>query len=160
PRDAFVLIRGDFTQKGEKVERGVPAVFPPIPADSPKNRLALARWLVRPDHPLTARVAVNRLWAQMFGHGIVRSIGDLGTQGDLPSHPELLDWLASEFVGEGWDIKRIMRTIALSSTYRQSSTVRPSKADPHNRLLAYMPRFRLSAEELRDSALSIAGLLN
>jgi hypothetical protein len=178
PRPAYVLIRGDFLQKGEKVERGVPAVFPRLPPDAPNNRLGLARWLVRPDHPLTARVAVNRLWAQMFGHGIVQSIGDLGTQGDFPSHPELLDWLASEFLlpsprergrgGEGeaapvgWDVKRMLRTIALSATYQQSSAFTPSsvKLDRHNRLLARMPRYRLSAEELRDSALAIAGLLN
>jgi Protein of unknown function (DUF1553)/Protein of unknown function (DUF1549)/Planctomycete cytochrome C len=168
PRPAFVLLRGDFTKKGDKVERGVPAIFPPVPTDAPNNRLGLARWLVRPDHPLTARVAVNRLWAQMFGNGIVHTIADFGTQGDLPSHPELLDWLAAEFLdptlarGPGWDVKRILRTIALSATYRQSSAFMPDgvKRDPQNRLLSRMPRFRLSAEELRDSALSIAGLIN
>jgi Protein of unknown function (DUF1553)/Protein of unknown function (DUF1549)/Planctomycete cytochrome C len=162
PRPAYVLIRGDFLHRGEKVERGVPAAFPPLPAGAPNNRLGLARWLVRPDHPLTARVAVNRLWAQMFGHGIVPTIADLGTQGDFPSHPELLDWLAAEFVGKGWNVKEMLRTMALSATYQQSSAFTPDRAklDPHNRLLARMPRYRLSAEDLRDSALSIAGLLN
>jgi hypothetical protein len=184
PRPAFVLIRGDFQHRGQQVGRGVPAAFPPLPPDAPNNRLGLARWLVRPDHPLTARVAVNRLWAQMFGQGIVQSIADFGTQGDFPSHAELLDWLASEFIlpsfsgrgaaserrgvtppwrdKEAWDVKRILRTIALSATYQQASTFTPggAKIDPHNRLLARMPRYRLSAEELRDSALEIAGLLN
>jgi hypothetical protein len=180
PGAVYVLIRGDFQNKGEKVERGVPAAFPALPGDAPNNRLGLARWLVRPDHPFTARVAVNRLWAQMFGSGIVQSIADFGTQGDFPSHSELLGWLASEFIlpsasgkkaggktaaVRGWDIKRILRTIALSATYQQASTVTPTrdngaKIDPHNRLLARMPRFRLSAEELRDSALETSGLLN
>ncbi len=178
PRPAHVLIRGDFLQKGERVERDVPAIFGPLPKDAPANRLGLARWLVSPEHPLTARVTVNRLWSQMFGHGIVRTLGDFGTQGDYPSHPELLDWLASDFLlpspargggagGEGaapraWDVKRLLRTICLSSTYQQSSVYRTDavKVDPHNRLLAFMPRYRLGAEELRDSALAISGLLN
>lgn len=163
PRPAHVLLRGDFQQKGEKVAPGVPSVFPPLPKGTPRNRLALARWLVHPDHPLTARVTVNRLWAQMFGTGIVRTIGDFGTQGDYPSHPELLDWLAMRFVASGWDVKAVLRTIALSNTYQQSSLVRAGSAlkiDPHNRLLSRMPRFRLTAEEIRDNALSIAGLLS
>jgi hypothetical protein len=169
PRPAFVLIRGDFTKRGEQVERGVPAIFPPLPDGAPNNRLGLARWLTRPDHPLTPRVTVNRLWAQMFGNGIVRSIADFGTQGEPPWHPELLDWLASEFVhpsssarASPWDIKHMLRTIALSATYRQSSAIPASSAkrDPHNRLLSHMPRYRIGAEELRDRALSIAGLLN
>ncbi|MBM3997848.1 MAG: DUF1553 domain-containing protein, partial [Planctomycetes bacterium] len=162
PRPAFVLIRGDFLTKGEKVDRGVPSAFGPMPKDVPLNRLGLARWLVRSDHPLTARVAVNRLWAQMFGHGIVRSVGDFGTQGEFPSHRELLDWLANEFVASGWNVKHMMRTIALSATYRQSSNFTPGaeRVDPQNRLLARMPRFRLTAEEMRDSALASAGVLN
>jgi hypothetical protein len=160
PRPAYVLIRGDFEQRGEKVERGVPAAFGPLPADAPSNRLGLARWLVSPDNPLTPRVEANRLWAQMFGHGIVRSIGDFGTQGDFPSHPQLLDWLASEFVRNGWNVKAMLRLIANSATYQQSSAFTSSLRDPHNRLLSRMPRYRLGAEELRDSALSIAGLLN
>ncbi len=174
PRPAHVLIRGDFLQKGERVERGVPAALPALPKDTPANRLGLARWLVSPEHPLTARVTVNRMWAQMFGQGIVRSPGDFGSQGDYPSHPELLDWLAVEFrqgdretgrqgdKGNSWDVKRLLRTIALSATYQQSSVYRADavKLDPHNRLLSFTPRYRLSAEELRDSALTISGLLN
>lgn len=121
PRDAYVLIRGDFQKRGEKVEREIPAIFPPLREDAPRNRLGLATWLVNPEHPLTARVAVNRLWAQMFGFGLVRSIGDFGTQGELPSHPELLDWLASEYIASGWDTKAMLRQMAQSATYRQSS---------------------------------------
>lgn len=163
PRPAYVLLRGEFDKKGEKVERAVPAVFPPLPGDAPNTRLGLARWLVRPDHPLTARVAVNRLWAQLFGTGIVKTIGDFGTQGEMPSHPELLDWLALDFVSSGWDVKTLLKKIALSNTYQQSSVIVPgaaSKMDPNNRLLSRAPRFRLSAEEIRDSALAISGLLS
>ncbi len=160
PRPAFVLFRGDFQQKREPVGRAVPTVFPPLPADAPRNRLGLARWLVSPEHPLTARVAVNRLWAQMFGSGLVRTLGDFGSQGDYPSHPELLDWLATEFVRTGWDVKALLKTIALSNVYQQSSAYRMEKSDPDNRLLYRAPRFRLSAEEVRDGALAIAGLLS
>lgn len=160
PRPAYVLFRGDFQQKGEKVGRGVPAVFPPMPKDAPNNRLGLAKWLVHPDHPLTARVAANRLWAQMFGSGIVRTIGDFGSQGDYPSHPELLDWLATDFVRTGWHVKGLLKTIAMSNTYRQSSAHRMEKTDPANRLLYCAPRFRLSAEEIRDNALAVSGLLS
>jgi len=162
PRPAYVLVRGDFLHKGEKVKRAVPAVFPPFSTTEPDNRLGLARWLVSPEHPLTARVAVNRFWAQMFGTGIVKTIGDFGVQGEAPSHPELLDWLAVEFMEKGWDVKHILRTIALSSAYRQSSAFPEElpSTDPHNRLLSRMPRFRLSAEEVRDNALAIAGLLS
>jgi hypothetical protein len=160
PRPAHVLIRGEFNNKGEKVGRAVPAVLPPLPKGAPNNRLGLARWLVSRDHPLTARVTVNRLWAQMFGTGIVRSLGDFGSQGDYPSHPELLDWLAVEFMESGWDVKKMLKTIALSNTYRQSSAYRLEKADPDNRLLYRAPRYRLSAEEVRDSALAISGLLS
>jgi len=174
PRPAFVLLRGDFLKKGEKVDRAIPAIFPPLPDGEPNNRLGLARWLVRPDHPLTARVAVNRFWAQLFGTGLVKTIGDFGTQGELPPHPELLDWLATEFSssrptgGEGpgvrgWNVKGILKKIALSNTYQQSSLVTTglaSKVDPNNRLLSRAPRFRLSAEEIRDSALAISGLLS
>lgn len=172
PRPAHVLIRGDFQQRGERVEPGVPSRLGPMPKGAPPNRLGLASWLVSPDHPLTARVAVNRLWAQLFGQGIVRTLGDFGTQGDYPSHPELLDWLAIEFMHDGhtvkpaaarpWDIKRMLRTLARSAAYRQASRSRKDAAaiDPSNRLLAFMPRHRLDAEELRDSALAISGLLN
>jgi len=161
PRDAFVLIRGDFLQKGEKVIRDVPAIFPRLPEGQPKDRLALARWLVSGEHPLTARVAVNRLWSQMFGIGLVKTRNDFGTQGELPSHPELLDYLAVEFVNCGWDTKALLKKIALSSVYRQSSAfgTEAIDADPHNRLLYRAPRFRLTAEELRDNALAISGLL-
>lgn len=161
PRDAYVLIRGDFQKRGEKVEREVPGIFPPLREDAPRNRLGLATWLVSPEHPLTARVAVNRLWAQMFGVGLVRSIGDFGTQGELPSHPELFDWLAGEYVASGWDTKAMLRQMALSATYRQSSDfpVQSSDVDPHNRLLSRAARFRHHAEQVRDNALAVAGLL-
>jgi hypothetical protein len=172
PRPAHVLLRGDFQKKGEKVDRAVPSVFPPLPEGAPNNRLGLARWLVRPDHPLTARVAVNRFWAQLFGVGLVKTIGDFGTQGEYPSHPELLDWLALEFAESpgtavpgpsSWNIKAILKKIALSNTYQQSSVVLDGPAnriDPNNRLLSRAPRFRLSAEDIRDSALSVSGLLS
>jgi hypothetical protein len=163
PRPAYVLLRGDFLERGEKVGRAVPEILPPLSEGAPNNRLGLARWLVHPDHPLTARVAVNRFWAQTFGSGIVASIGDFGSQGEFPSHPELLDWLATEFVSCGWDVKAILRKIVLSNTYQQASAVTPGRAaqiDPHNRLLSRAPRFRLSAEEIRDSALAISGLLS
>jgi hypothetical protein len=160
PRPAYVLYRGDFQQKREQVERGVPAIFPPLPSGVANNRLGLARWLVSRDHPLTARVAVNRLWAQMFGAGLVRTLGDFGSQGEYPSHPELLDWLATEFVRSGWDVKALLKAMTLSNTYRQSSVYRIEKADPDNRLLYRAPRYRLSAEEVRDSALAMAGLLS
>jgi hypothetical protein len=162
PRQAHILIRGDFQQRGEKVERKVPSIFPPLPKDAPRNRLGLAQWLVSPEHPLTARVAVNRLWAQMFGTGLVKTIGDFGTQGQLPSHPELLDWLATEYIASGWDTKAMLKKIALSATYRQSSTLplKVPEVDPENRLLSRAPRFRLSAEGVRDNALAIAGLLS
>ncbi len=162
PRPAHVLIRGDFQKRGEKVERDVPGIFPPLPGSAPKNRLGLALWLTSPEQPLTARVAVNRLWAQMFGTGLVKTIGDFGTQGELPSHPELLDWLATEYVASGWDTKALLKLMALSATYRQSSEL-PLKVpdvDPNNRLLYRAARFRLSAEELRDNALAIGGLLS
>lgn len=161
PPAAHVLLRGDFLHKGEKVARALPAILPPLPKDAPNNRLGLARWLVQADQPLTARVAVNRFWAQLFGTGIVKTIGDFGVQGEAPSHPELLDWLAVEFVEKGWDVKHIMRMIVLSNTYRQASGFPEElpKADPYNRLLSRMPRFRLTAEEVRDNALAVSGLL-
>jgi hypothetical protein len=162
PRPAYVLLRGDFMRKGERVERGVPALFPPLPDGAPANRLGLARWLVRPDHPLTARVAVNHLWAQVFGQGIVRTGADFGTQGEFPSHPELLDRLAVDFVQSGWDVKAMLRKIVRSATYQQSAEHTPlgTKLDPANRLLHRSPRYRLAAEELRDNALAVSGLLN
>jgi Protein of unknown function (DUF1553)/Protein of unknown function (DUF1549)/Planctomycete cytochrome C len=162
PRDAYVLIRGDFQKRGEKVKRDVPGIFPPLPRGASRNRLGLAKWLVSPGHPLTARVAVNRLWAQMFGVGLVRTVGDFGTRGELPSHPELLDWLATEYIASGWDTKAMLKRMALSATYRQSSNlpVKVPDVDPSNRLLYRAARFRHGAEQIRDNALAIAGLLS
>ncbi len=121
PRKAHVLIRGQYDNPGEEVQPGVPAVFPPIPEDVPNNRLGFAQWLVNPQHPLTARVAVNRIWQKHFGQGLVRTTEDFGSQGDRPSHPELLDWLAVEFVESGWNMKAMHKLIVMSATYRQSS---------------------------------------
>jgi mono/diheme cytochrome c family protein len=161
PKDAFVLIRGQYDKHGDKVTRGTPAFLPPLPKDAPLNRLGLARWLTEPNHPLTARVYVNRLWQQLFGVGIVKTAEDFGAQGEWPSHPELLDWLATRFVADGWDIKKALRRIVLSSTYRQSSRITPELVarDPENRLLARGPRFRLDAEMIRDQAMALSGLL-
>jgi hypothetical protein len=160
PRDTFVLVRGEYDKRGEKVTAGTPAVFPPMPAGMPANRFGLARWLVDPAHPLTARVAVNRAWQLHFGTGLVRTAEDFGTQGEFPSHPELLDWLAVEF-RKDWDLKRLHKLIVTSATYRQSSRVTKEllARDPGNRLLARFPRYRLSAEMVRDQALFVSGLL-
>ncbi len=162
PRETFVLERGDYRNKREKVEPGVPSALPALPKDAPLNRLTLAKWLVDPANPLTARVAVNRYWQMYFGTGIVKTAEDFGTQGERPSHPELLDWLATEFVRTGWDIRAMQRLIVTSATYRQSSRVTPQllERDPENRLLARGPRFRLPAEMVRDNALASSGLLN
>ena len=161
PRATFILERGAYDKKGEQVFPNVPAVLPPLPKDAPANRLALAEWLVDGRHPLTARVMVNRLWQQHFGIGLVKTSENFGSQGDPPSHPELLDWLATEFVASGWDIKHMQRLMVLSAAYRQSSKVRPDllEKDPENRLLAHGPRFRLDAESIRDSVLAISGML-
>ena len=161
PRETAILIRGAWDKPGEKVSAGVPAKLPPLPADAPKNRLSLARWVVDPANPLTARVAVNRAWQTLMGTGLVKTVEDFGTQGDLPSHPELLDWLATEFVRTGWDVKALHRLIVTSGTYRQSSKVTPQliERDPENRLLARGPRYRLSSLLLRDQALAASGLL-
>ncbi|MCA9146683.1 MAG: DUF1553 domain-containing protein, partial [Planctomycetales bacterium] len=160
-RQAHLLIRGEYDKKGEPVEPGVPSVFPALPEDAPKNRLALAKWLVDPDHPLTARVTVNRLWQQIFGLGIVRTTEDFGSQGEWPSHPKLLDWLAVEFVESGWDVKQLIKLMVMSATYRQSTEVLPLalEKDPENRLLSRGPRFRMDAEMIRDNALFVSGLL-
>lgn len=162
PRETFVLARGDYRNQTEKVQPGVPAVLPPLPEGAPRNRLTLARWLVDPAHPLTSRVAVNRFWESYFGHGIVKTIEDFGVQGEPPVHPELLDWLATEFVRTGWDVRAMQRLIVTSATYRQESRVKPAllEADPENRLLARGPRLRLPAEMIRDTALAASGLLN
>jgi hypothetical protein len=161
PKPAFMLKRGEYDQKGEKVGRAVPAFLPPLPPTAPVNRLGLAQWLVAPNHPLTARVAVNRFWLQVFGTGIVKTAEDFGTQGEPPSHPELLDWLAIQFRDEGWDVKRLMKRFVMSAAYRQSSRVTPETLakDPANRLYARGPRFRLDAEMLRDQAFFVSGLL-
>lgn len=159
---AHVAIKGDYRSPGVEVQPTTLAVLPPLPADAPRNRLTLARWLVSSDNPLTARVTVNRLWQDLFGRGLVKSSDDFGTQGERPSHPELLDWLASDFRDHGWSVKRTIRTIVTSATYRQSSHARPelTDKDPDNVLLARQSRVRLEAESIRDSALAASGLLN
>jgi hypothetical protein len=162
PRETYILTRGEYDKPGRRVEPGVPASLPPLPADAPRNRLALAQWLVDPDNPLTARVAVNRVWAMFFGEGLVRTTEDFGAQGAPPTHPELLDWLAVDFVESGWDVKRLVRTIVASSVYRQSSRVTGEQEarDPANRLLSRAPRLRFPAEIARDQALAASGLLH
>ena len=180
PRETFVLVRGDFRTKGEKVAPTTPAFLPPLPTGS-TNRLSLARWLMTREHPLTARVTVNRFWATFFGTGLVKTVNDFGSQGEWPSHPELLDWLATQFRDGGsidlrqvknprskqnlvpaWDVKALVRLLVTSATYRQSGSVTPEKLehDPYNRLLTRGPRLRLDAEFIRDNALAVAGLLN
>ena len=161
PRPTHVLIRGAYDQKGERVGPGTPAALPALPVDAPQNRLGLARWMTSPDHPLTARVAVNAIWQLLFGAGLVETPEDFGVRGALPSHPELLDWLAREFVASGWDTKAMVRLLVTSKTYRRASAVTPELAelDPSNRLLARGPRFRLQAELIRDLALASGDLL-
>ena len=168
-----VQLRGNWQSLGDEVKEATPAVFNPLPANEPKNRLTMAKWLVSRDNPLTARVAVNRLWESLFGTGIVRSSEEFGSQGDLPFHPELLDWLAAELMDSGWDIKHLLKLMVTSEAYQQSSSfvVRPSGRsdglkpelqtdDPDNRLLARGPRFRPTGELLRDQALAVSGLLS
>jgi hypothetical protein len=157
-----VLARGDYRNHTDKVTPGVPSMLPPLPAGIPANRLALAKWLVDPSHPLTARVTVNRYWQMYFGHGLVKTSEDFGSQGEPPVNQDLLDWLATEFIRTGWDMKAMQRLIVTSATYRQSSKVTPElhERDPENRLLARGPRFRLPAEMVRDNALAVSGLLN
>ncbi|MCA9071707.1 MAG: DUF1553 domain-containing protein, partial [Planctomycetaceae bacterium] len=161
PRATHVLNRGQYNEPTEQVAAGVPAIFPAMPKGVSSNRLGLAKWLVDPKHPLTARVAVNRYWQRIFGRGLVKTSEDFGIQGELPSHPELLDWLALEFIRSGWDIKHMQRLIVTSATYRQSSHVGRDnyQQDPENRMLARGPRMRLDAEEIRDSALFVSGLM-
>jgi hypothetical protein len=177
PRDTFMLVRGQYDKKGEKVAPGVPEHIAPFPKEAPANRLGLAYWLVSPSQPLTSRVIVNRYWQMFFGTGLVKTAEDFGSQGEVPSHPELLDWLAVEFMSghasnpkseirnpksAPWDIRALLRLIVTSATYRQSSVVtrEGSANDPENRLLARGPRFRLQAEFIRDQALAVSGLLN
>jgi hypothetical protein len=161
PRDTFVLLRGAYDRPGEKVKPGLPAVLPPLPAGYPNNRLGFARWLVDPSNPLTARVMVNRFWQMYFGVGLVKTVEDFGSQGEWPANLELLDWLATEFIRTGWDVKAMQKMIVSSATYRQSSKVPLEllQRDPENRLLARGPRIRLSAEMIRDQALAVSGLL-
>lgn len=161
PREAFVMLRGAYDKPGEKVTMGVPAVLNSLPPTAPVNRLGLAQWLVSPQNPLTARVAVNRLWQTLFGVGLVKTAEDFGAQGDPPSHPDLLDWLAAEYVRLKWDTKALIRLMVSSAAYRQSSAVMPAllQADPDNRLYARAPRYRLPAFMLRDQALAVSGLL-
>ncbi|MEM9657023.1 MAG: DUF1553 domain-containing protein, partial [Planctomycetota bacterium] len=161
PRTAYVLTRGAYDQPGEQVAADTPAFLPEFPEDEPRNRLGLSRWLTSPDHPLTARVTVNRYWQMIFGAGLVRTPEDFGNQGELPTHPALLDWLARDFVEHGWNVRRLLRTLVLSATYRQDSVVDAAirARDPENRLLARGPSQRLSAEMLRDNALAASGLL-
>jgi hypothetical protein len=161
PKTAYMLKRGEYDQRGDPVGRATPAFLPPLSADAPRDRLGLAQWLVAPEHPLTARVAVNRFWQQCFGTGLVKTAEDFGAQGEPPSHPELLDWLAVQFREDGWDVKAMMKRIVTSATYRQSTRVTPDRLakDPANRLLSRGPRFRLDAETLRDQALFVSGLM-
>lgn len=160
-RKTTILVKGAYNVPAEEVQHGVPAKLPKLPPDAPKNRLALARWLVAPENPLTARVTVNRLWAQVFGRGLVKSVDDFGVQGDKPTHPELLDWLAVEFRESGWDLKKLVRLMVTSATYRQSAMVPAGMAerDPENKLLARGSRHRWPSWMLRDQALFASGLL-
>jgi hypothetical protein len=161
PRQAYLLERGEYNKPGVKLNAGVPLSLPQLRDGMSADRLGLAKWLMARENPLTARVMVNRIWAQLFGRGIVATPEDFGTQGDWPEHPELLDWLACEFRDKGWDIKELIRLIVSSTTFRQSSNADPAliQRDPDNRLLARGPRFRMDAETMRDSALAVGGLL-
>ena len=161
PRKTHVLLRGEYDKPREEVQAGTPAALPAMPDSLPQNRLGLAKWLTSKEHPLTARVTVNRLWRQLFGTGIVKTVEDFGSQGEWPSHPELLDWLAVDFVESGWDVKRLLKQMVLSATYRQTSFVseQARAQDPENRLLARGPSSRLDAEVIRDSVLFVGGLL-
>ena len=161
PRPTFILDRGAYDAPTEEVKPAPPAVLPAFSEDTPRNRLGLAEWLTQPDHPLTARVTVNRYWQMIFGQGIVRTPDDFGSQGELPSHPELLDWMATYFVDSEWDVKAFLKMLVMSSTYRQSSVATPEllERDPGNLLLARAPSYRMTAEMIRDNALAASGLL-
>jgi hypothetical protein len=161
-RPTHVFVRGSFLNPGEKVSPDTPDVFPAFADDLPRNRLGLAKWLVDRANPLTARVAANRHWEQLFGAGLVFTSEDFGSQGMLPTHPDLLDWLAVELMDNGWSLKRLAKTIVMSAAYRQSSRTTPEKLDldPANRLISRGPRHRLTAEQIRDQALAVSGLLS
>jgi hypothetical protein len=161
-RKTHLMIKGNFLNPGETVEPGVPGAFLPLPKGATADRLGVAKWLLSPDNPLTARVAVNRYWAALFGTGLVETEEDFGTQGEMPSNPELLDWLATEYVRLGWDTKAFLKLLVTSATYRQSAKVTSEALakDPRNRLLSRGPRFRLEAEMVRDQALMLSGLLS
>lgn len=161
-RKTRLQLRGNYKALADEVTEGVPAAFPPLPPDAPMNRLTLARWLVDENNPLTARVIANRFWETIFGIGLVRTSEEFGAQGEQPSHPELLDWLATELVRQKWDMKKFLKLLVTSATYRQSSKVTPElvERDPDNRLLARGPRFRMSAEMVRDQALAVSGLFS
>ena len=162
PRSTFVLNRGVYDQPGERVRSDTPAVLPPFPKDAPRNRLGLAQWLTSPDNPLASRVAVNHFWQLCFGEGLVRTPEDFGSQGKRPSHPELLEWLSADFMANDWNVKHLLKQLVVSATYRQSSQTRPvlETADPENQLLARAPRYRLTAEMIRDNALNASGLIS
>lgn len=162
PAKAFVLNRGEYDQRLEEVQAGTPEMLPPFPQDLPRNRWGLAEWLLRPEQPLTARVVVNRFWQEIFGTGLVNTAGDFGVTGQLPSHPELLDWLAVEFRDSGWDVKQLFKLIVMSATYQQSAVATADKIerDPENRLLSRGPRYRMDAEMVRDYALAACGILS
>lgn len=165
PRESFVMIRGQYDKKGDPVEPAVPAALPAIVKPTPEtrlNRLDLAKWLVAPENPLTARVTVNRMWQQVFGTGLVKTSFDFGTQGEVPSHPELLDWLANEYRTSGWNTKQFVKLLLTSDAFRRQVKLTPDVkvADPHNRLYAHGPRLRLDAEQVRDNVLYVSGLIN
>ena len=161
PKPCYILERGVYDARGEQVTAATPAALPSFPKDQPNNRLGLARWLTEPSHPLTGRVTVNRYWQMFFGRGLVRTPEDFGSQGAPPSHPELLDWLARDFIDHGWDLQHLIKTITLSATYRQSTTTDPKsrEIDPENIYLARGTADRLSAEMIRDNVLATSGLL-
>jgi hypothetical protein len=161
PAKAFVLFRGEYDKRRDEVSPATFACLPPMPAELPRNRLGLAQWLMRPEHPLAARVTVNRFWQEVFGQGIVATAGDFGVSGEMPTHPELLDWLAVEFRESGWDVKKLFRLMLTSAAYRQAAVATAEKLerDPQNRNLSRGPRFRMDAEMVRDYALAASGLL-
>ncbi len=161
PPEAYILARGDYDKRKDKVSAQTPKALPAYPADLPKNRLGFAKWLLRADHPLTTRVTVNRFWQELFGTGLVKTSGDFGITGELPSHPELLDWMAIEFREGGWDIKKFFKLLVTSATYRQAATATKEKLekDRENRLLSRGPRYRMDGEMVRDQALAASGLL-